>query len=164
MINVIFLYLESHLVLFYLSFFLPLIMKLILLCIALTLSNIALTQTYRLEIKVSGLCSNKGMLHVALYDNETNFLSTTHYFQKKVHKVKNNFETVIFENLIMGNYAVSIFHDENLDQKCNRNFFGIPTECYGFSVNYRPKLRAPIFSDCVFQLVGDKIIEIKLIK
>jgi uncharacterized protein (DUF2141 family) len=34
-----------------------------------------------------------------------------------------------------GRFAVAVFHDENEDHKFNRDFFGIPTEGYGFSNN-----------------------------
>jgi len=34
-----------------------------------------------------------------------------------------------------GDYTVAVFHDEDADKKFNRDFFGIPTEGYGFSNN-----------------------------
>jgi uncharacterized protein (DUF2141 family) len=34
-----------------------------------------------------------------------------------------------------GDYTVAVFHDENADKKFDRDFFGIPSEGYGFSNN-----------------------------
>lgn len=44
-----------------------------------------------------------------------------------------------------GEYAVAALHDENENQKLDRDFFGIPTEGFGFSNNPRVFLSAPPF-------------------
>ena len=44
-----------------------------------------------------------------------------------------------------GRYAVVVIHDENSNMKLDRNFFGIPTEGFGFSNNPRVIFSAPSF-------------------
>jgi uncharacterized protein (DUF2141 family) len=44
-----------------------------------------------------------------------------------------------------GRYAVVVLHDENSNQKLDRNFFGVPKEGFGFSNNPRVMLTAPGF-------------------
>jgi len=46
---------------------------------------------------------------------------------------------VAFTDLHDGVYAVSVFHDENENQKLDKDFVGIPKEGYGASNN--PKKR-----------------------
>ena len=61
-------------------------------------------------------------------------------------------------------YAVSVFHDLNMDQKLNTNFFGIPKEPLGFSNNPRLLFGPPAFSKASF-FVGEnyttKLIRVK---
>lgn len=45
-----------------------------------------------------------------------------------------------------GRYAVVVLHDENSNMKLDRNFFGIPTEGFGFSNNPRVVVAAPSFA------------------
>lgn len=42
-----------------------------------------------------------------------------------------------------GRYAIVVIHDENENQKLDRNFFGIPKEGFGFSNNPRVIFSAP---------------------
>ena len=66
------------------------------------------------------------------------------------------------ENIEKGNYAVSVYHDENNNDILETTrLFGIPLEPYGFSNN--PSMRfGPSFKKSVFQFNSDKEITIKL--
>ncbi|MFZ0630287.1 MAG: DUF2141 domain-containing protein [Acidobacteriaceae bacterium] len=44
-----------------------------------------------------------------------------------------------------GRYGVAVIHDENENQKLDRNFLGIPKEGFGFANNPRVLLSAPSF-------------------
>jgi len=57
---------------------------------------------------------------------------------------------VTIENIPPGEYAISIFHDENDNGKLDTNFIGIPKEPYGFSNNPVIKLRPPTFMEAKF--------------
>ena len=60
--------------------------------------------------------------------------------------------TVTYKGVPPGQYAISLFHDEDNDGKMKKNWLGMPKEKYGFSRNFNPnsKLRAPKFNECVF--------------
>ena len=60
--------------------------------------------------------------------------------------------TVVWKNLPPGNYAIAAIHDENENQKLDRNFFHIPTEGFGFANNPHVVLTAPSFSSASVQL------------
>jgi len=44
-----------------------------------------------------------------------------------------------------GRYGIAVIHDENENQKLDRNFLGIPKEGFGFANNPRVLLSAPSF-------------------
>ena len=46
-----------------------------------------------------------------------------------------------------GTYAIAVFHDLNGNGKLDRNFFGIPSEPYGFSAVPPSKWEKPAFGD-----------------
>ena len=70
---------------------------------------------------------------------------------------------ITFADLREGVYAVSVFHDENMNQKLDKDFVGIPKEGYGASNNPRKKMGPPSFDEARFRLSGaQQSIEIKL--
>ena len=58
-----------------------------------------------------------------------------------------------------------VFHDENMNQKLDKDFVGIPKEGYGASNNPKKKIGPPSFEDASFRLSGvaQQSVEIKLI-
>ncbi|RYF41564.1 MAG: DUF2141 domain-containing protein [Comamonadaceae bacterium] len=59
---------------------------------------------------------------------------------------------VEFPGLPTGDYAVSVFLDENANLKLDANLFGMPTELYGFSRNARNLAGPPAFADAVMRV------------
>ena len=53
-----------------------------------------------------------------------------------------------------GTYAVAIYHDENGNKKFDKNFFGLPTEGFGFSNNPGILFGPPDHDEAAFE-VGD---------
>jgi uncharacterized protein (DUF2141 family) len=76
-------------------------------------------------------------------------------------KVDASEESVTFHNLPKGKYAVCIYLDENNNDQCDKNFFGIPTEKFAFSNNVRPILSIPSFESCSVYLNENKSIVIR---
>ncbi len=70
---------------------------------------------------------------------------------------------IIFEELDNGNYAIRSFHDEDGNGELNTNFFGIPTEAYGFSNNVRGGMTGPpSLSSQLVELNTNTSVSIKL--
>ena len=64
-----------------------------------------------------------------------------------------------------GNYALSVFLDENHNNVLDKNFLGIPKERFGFSNNPPISTGAPGFYECEVEVKNEKqIFDIKLIK
>lgn len=54
-----------------------------------------------------------------------------------------------------GTYAIGIFVDANYNNELDRNFFGVPSEQYGFSNNAKGSFGPPSFKDASFTITGD---------
>jgi uncharacterized protein (DUF2141 family) len=96
--------------------------------------------TFDLIVKVNSIQNNKGLIEFALYKNPAVFTQAgkTHRLARvdaKTPEVKFD-----FTDLEPGKYAIVVYHDDNSNKLCDKNFFGIPTEAYAFSNNKRPKL------------------------
>ncbi|MCD6597988.1 MAG: DUF2141 domain-containing protein [Bacteroidales bacterium] len=119
-------------------------------------------QKYQLTLKVTGIKEIKGGLVIGLYNNQKAWLKKGKEFSKKTIKITAKKESIVFDNIPAGNYAISLFHDENMDGKVNKSLIGIPKEGYGFSNNVKPRLKAPSFKHASFTLSNDTTIQIKL--
>lgn len=119
--------------------------------------------TYDLRIEVSHIANSKGLIEFALYKNPDVFTQAgkTH----RLYRLDAQKGTVshTFKDLEAGKYAIVVYHDENHNKICDKNFFGIPTEAYAFSNNMRPKLSAPSFEECAIKLQQDRSIDIKMV-
>ena len=117
-------------------------------------------QTYSLEVKMSGFKNNKGKVKVGLYTSETTFLKAT--FLSLEGSILNKEAKVVFENLEKGEYAVSIYHDENNNNEMDKNFIGIPKEDYASSNNAKGSFGPPKYMDAKFILKEDLEINITI--
>jgi uncharacterized protein (DUF2141 family) len=102
-----------------------------------------------------------GEIHVAVYDNAEAFEAdrgekggaAPGITEGTIQMVEPGSVTYIYE-LPPGTYAIGIFHDVNLNNKMDNNFFGVPKEQYGFSNNARALFGPPDFEDAAFVLKG----------
>jgi len=117
-----------------------------------------------LTVQISNIEDLKGTLYVGIFKNGGDFPDDDYRVEGMLQKVSAETESVTI-NLPEGTYAVSVFHDVNENGELDTNFLGIPTEPYCFSQNYRPKLSAPDFKDCAFQMgVSDQRMTLELIQ
>jgi len=118
---------------------------------------------YDLSVVVTGLENNDGVLQFGLYNNAEKFPIVGETFKMVRVKTKGASRKYTFKGLPKGSYAVAIYQDENNNDNCDKNFIGVPIEPYAFSNDMRPKLSAPSFEDCMFNLDRNKTVSIKLV-
>ena len=102
-----------------------------------------------------------GEIHVAVYDNAQAFEAdrgeqggaSPGITEGTIEMVEPDSVTYVYE-LPPGTYAIGIFHDVNLNNKMDDNFFGIPKEQFGFSNNARAFFGPPSFEAAAFELNG----------
>ena len=66
--------------------------------------------------------------------------------------IKNETATVTFTDLPKGEYAVSVYHDENANGVMDKNMFGIPSEDYAASNNAKGVMGPPKYADAKFKI------------
>ncbi len=119
-------------------------------------------QKVTLTIQTNGFKNNDGKVRVGVYNSEGHFLNET--FMNTAAEIKNGKATVVFKEVPVGTYAVSIYHDENNSGVLERGMFGIPKEDTACSNNAKGKMGPPKYEDAKFKLTADQTIEITLNK
>ena len=116
----------------------------------------------RLTISISGLKPLKGDLYISLHNRPEYFQVADSALMKKKITVNEETESVVFDNVPQGKYAIAIYHDENLNGILDLNEMGFPKEGYGFSTKNKV-IGRPNFGQAAFELGGNDTIEIKMI-
>ena len=115
-------------------------------------------------VVVSGVRSSKGVITADLHgDRPEDFLKKG----KKLLRVRvpaQQGKTILcLKAPHAGLFAAGVYHDENANQRFDKNFLGMPKEFYGVSNNPTIVFRPPKLEEAAFT-VGDKgtVIEIEL--
>jgi len=117
-------------------------------------------ESHTLTVEITNASSDDGQLVIGLYNKEGKFLKKT--FMGQISPITNGSATVTFNNVPSGTYAVSLFHDENKNDKLDSNFMGIPKEDYGCSNDAKGFMGPPSWSDAKFEVSENLTIEVKL--
>jgi len=129
-----------------------------------SLSMIALLSQHAvaadLTVNISDIEQGKGHVLVALYADKESYTSGKANFSSKV-KAEHEHETLVFENLPDGEYAIKMYQDENDNNKLDFNMMGIPKEGYGFSNNVG-MFGAPEYVEAKFTIKENTAIKIEL--
>ncbi|GAB1857735.1 DUF2141 domain-containing protein [Flavobacteriaceae bacterium MHTCC 0001] len=127
-------------------------------CLFILSTSLAIAQEVNgnsITVSVTNLKSNDGKVFIALYDSKDTFLNKG--FKAFRGQIYDNSCVVEFKNIPNGEYAVSIYHDENGNNKMDTSIFGIPKEDYGCSNNAKGFMGPPKWDDAKFT-VQDKSI------
>jgi uncharacterized protein (DUF2141 family) len=107
--------------------------------------------TTDLTIDIERLRSSKGVIHACLTQNHAHFpdcRADPGAFRQTVPAAS---PTIRFSSLAKGSYALTLFHDENNNQRLD-TVLGIPREGFGFSRNPVIRFGAPRFEQVVIEL------------
>ena len=117
-----------------------------------------------LLVIVSGLRSQEGNVHIALYDDPDRFPD----FDGMILKVE---VTIIdgtahhkFNGMASERYAIAVYHDENDNDEFDQGFLGIPSEDYAFSNDATVFLGPPSFADAAFVVPETREVHLRLNK
>lgn len=110
-----------------------------------------------LHITVQNIESSSGFLNVNLYDSEESFLEEP---VERFSVPAEEGETVItISGLAEGDYAFSVYHDDNSDGKLDRGFLGIPKEGVAFSNDASFRTGPPDHEDAVIAVDEGEVVE-----
>lgn len=135
-------------------------MKLLLISALLSSAAFAREVTFN----VTQTANKPGNLLVAVFNDAGTFPDKTPY-KTIIIPTQNSAEIKVKLDLPDGDYAVSLFIDENKNGKLDTNFLGIPKERFGFSRNPRILTGAPSYQDCEISVSEEAShFDIRLIK
>lgn len=108
-----------------------------------------------LQITLSNI-SKTGKINVALYREGEDFPNDKFVVKTQSGECTSAVCTFQFNDLPYGDYAIAIYQDVNANGKLDTGTFGIPTEPFAFSNNFKPKWGGPSFEKCKFEFSQEK--------
>ncbi len=123
-------------------------MKNSILTLAILVTAFVTAQKVNLTVEMQNFKNNTGLAKVGLYNSEGTFLNAT--YKKLDSKIIDNKAVVIFKDLPIGEYAISMYQDENMNGVMDKNFFGIPSEDYMASNNEKGSFGPPKYAKAKF--------------
>lgn len=111
----------------------------------------------KIIVEITGAKSDKGTMMVALVDKKETFLSDKPPLKGIKAPIKDNTSRVVLDSLLFGEYAISVYHDENDNGKLDTKMFIIPKEPYGASNNAPSKYGPPKYEHAKFELKQDSL-------
>lgn len=138
-------------------------MKIIITAIIISITTNLFAQAKRdLIVTTTGYKNKTGNIFISVYNSEGNYMNVSKASYLGIVKATNEKTSYTFKNIPDAVYAVSLFFDENKNGKLDKNFFGIPTEKYGFSNNAKGFFGPAKFSKAKFEHHADQEIIISL--
>lgn len=120
----------------------------------LTLSSFSSEENGSLVVSLSNI-KKTGRIHVALYKKCEEFPDSKFMVKSLMNECSGSC-SFQFESVPYGGYAIAIYQDVNANDKLDTGMFGIPSEPFAFSNNFRPKFGGPSFEKCRFEFSKDK--------
>jgi uncharacterized protein (DUF2141 family) len=113
----------------------------------------------RIVVTIVGFESDSGQVMVALWDDADRFPTGENHITALRAVIKDGSAQLEFIDVAPGEYALSVFHDENDNGELDTGFMGIPKEPFGASNDARGRFGPPKFDDARFQ-VDDGVVEL----
>lgn len=113
-------------------------------------------QGYCVDLQVEDVRNAEGILLVAVFTDEATYLDNRDEARSERIPAAQGTVSQALCGLPAGRYALSLFHDEDVDTELDTNFLGIPTEGYGFAGEGRGYRGKPSFETIAFELGPDK--------
>ena len=114
-----------------------------------------------LMVEISGLKDASGNVYIAVYDSDSTWLSDEMVLNQKVVIADALDGDLVRTELLLplGDYALSVFYDQDGDGKLKTNFIGMPKEPIALSNNAVAKFGPPEYDDAVFSLGAQPLIQ-----
>jgi uncharacterized protein (DUF2141 family) len=116
-----------------------------------------------LTVNVSAFRNTKGVLGCRLYAGPTGFPMQATFKAQQAVPIHGATARCTFAGLEPGTYAVVVLHDENQNQKVDKNFLGIPIEGYGVSNNKTYATSAPRWDESKFQVPAGRDVVVPIV-
>lgn len=138
------------------------IYQVILVLVSVLSSANLLAQNTSLEVTVKNIKGTKGTIRIGLFTTEADFLKNA--VTGKVVDANGSEVKVVFDDLPAGDYAVSVIHDENGNEKLDTKAMGIPKEGFAFGNNAMGSFGPPKFDQVKIKLEGKPVQQVITMK
>lgn len=102
-----------------------------------------------LQIHIGDIPSDRGIIQVLVFDREKGWPESVDDAWKALGiPIKNGIASQTLVDVPVGNYAITVFHDEDEDGLIRKNKLGYPIDDFGFSNNPSLLFGVPSFSKC----------------
>lgn len=118
------------------------------LMVSLFVNNIS--NAANINVTVTNIKNKKGIVRVGIINKEKDFPYDA-FVGKKVN-ISGDSVNVKFTGIAPGEYAIVVHHDENCNDKLDKNALGVPLEGYCFSNNVKAFVVPPKFKYAKFIL------------
>ncbi len=95
--------------------------------------------------RISGHTVNGGYIYGHIYQSDETFLNMEKSYKTFVVNSESKDLFIIMPSLTPGDYAITLFQDQNNNKVLDANFIGIPKEPVALSNNHRPRFGPPKF-------------------
>jgi uncharacterized protein (DUF2141 family) len=112
-----------------------------------------------ITVVLTNLRSTDGEVLVSLYDKAEGFPKDRDAIVRAaaVPPDDSGQVTIVFEDLLHGDYAIAVLHDEDGSRGMTFGRFHLPKEGYCFSNNVKVRFKPPKFKKTKFTLDGDGV-------
>ncbi len=107
-----------------------------------------------LTVRIDGVRNQVGQLMLSLVDSSAGWENQVKPVAGRQVAADAKTIELVFSDLVAGDYALMVFHDENDNGKLDSNLIGMPVEGYGFSNNPQV-MRKPTWDESRFTLAED---------
>lgn len=118
------------------------------LIVSLAVNNIV--NAANINVTVTNIKNMKGVVRIGIINKEGDFPYEA--FTGKKVPINGNSVNVKFTGIAPGEYAIVVHHDENSNDKLDKNVLGVPLEGYCFSNNVKAFAAPPKFKYAKFML------------
>lgn len=127
--------------------------------IAFSSSNPTHAASGEMKLIIKGAKTNSGVIRVLIFNQADGFPEEPKKSFKALSIPVINFSAqTTIDDLPSGNYAISVFHDEDEDGILKKNKYGIPKDRCGFSNNPTIFFGPPSFSKCKIEITNKPIL------
>ena len=115
------------------------------------------------SLRVTSTADREALIYLAVFRNAEDFAADKEVIGR-IEPMSDRKANVEVELPDAGKYVFAAFHDLNDNGELDLNFFGVPTEPYGFTRKPPSKWRAPSFSEVATEVEAGSsaTIELKL--
>lgn len=119
-----------------------------------------------IAVEVKGIQKLSGVIGILVFDQAKGFPSSEEKaIMQKVVPVNSSKMVIQLDELPYGEYAIALVHDVNANKKLDKNFWGVPSEPFGFSNVEKVYFGPPKFEESKTRLSAkQQTISIKLLE